>query len=95
MPMAPTSAQYVMIARDLAVPDHPFARINLDCGNFRKDGYKKEVERCPFTSEFMNALPALTTQLSQPLKTRRGYRSAFTLLTAPLIVTLRLYFAHQ
>jgi L-ribulose-5-phosphate 3-epimerase len=25
--------------------DHPFARINLDCGNFRKDGYK-EVERC-------------------------------------------------
>lgn len=25
--------------------DHPYARINLDCGNFRKDGYK-EVERC-------------------------------------------------
>jgi sugar phosphate isomerase/epimerase len=21
--------------------DHPFARINLDCGNFRKDGYKE------------------------------------------------------
>ena len=30
--------------------DHPFARINLDCGNFRKDGYK-EVERCaPFAA---------------------------------------------
>jgi L-ribulose-5-phosphate 3-epimerase len=25
--------------------DHPFARINLDCGNFRKDAYK-ECERC-------------------------------------------------
>jgi sugar phosphate isomerase/epimerase len=25
--------------------NHPSARINLDCGNFRKDGYK-EVERC-------------------------------------------------
>jgi len=37
-----TSGQLLTILKKV---DHPFARINLDCGNFRKDGYK-EVERC-------------------------------------------------
>jgi len=37
-----TSEQLLAILKKV---DHPFARINLDCGNFRKDGYK-EVERC-------------------------------------------------
>ncbi len=37
-----TSEQIFTILKKV---DHPFARINLDCGNFRKDGYK-EVERC-------------------------------------------------
>jgi len=37
-----TSEQILAILKQV---DHPFARINLDCGNFRKDGYK-EVERC-------------------------------------------------
>ena len=42
-----TSNQLLAI---LKKTDHPFARINLDCGNFRKDGYK-EVERCaPFAA---------------------------------------------
>ncbi|HEY2013407.1 MAG TPA: sugar phosphate isomerase/epimerase family protein [Bryobacteraceae bacterium] len=41
--------------------DHPFARINLDCGNFRKDGYK-EVERCaPFA-----AATHVKTNMSSP-----------------------------
>ena len=41
--------------------DHPFARINLDCGNFRKDGYK-EVERCaPFA-----AATHIKTNMSTP-----------------------------
>lgn len=40
---------------------HPFARINLDCGNFRKDGYK-EVERCaPFA-----AATHIKTNMSTP-----------------------------
>lgn len=40
-----TSEQLLAILKRVA---HPFACINLDCGNFRKDGYK-EVERCaPF-----------------------------------------------
>jgi len=39
--MTRTSAQMLAI---LKKADHPFARINCDCGNFRKDGYK-EVER--------------------------------------------------
>ena len=37
-----TSEQLIAMVKKA---DHPFARINLDCGNFRKDGYK-EVERC-------------------------------------------------
>jgi L-ribulose-5-phosphate 3-epimerase len=37
-----TSAQLLTILKKV---DHPFARINLDCGNFPKDGYK-ETERC-------------------------------------------------
>jgi L-ribulose-5-phosphate 3-epimerase len=37
-----TSAQIFTILKKV---DHPFARIHLECGNFRKDGYK-EVERC-------------------------------------------------
>ncbi len=42
-----TSEQIFTILKKV---DHPFARINLDCGNFRKDGYK-EVERCaPFAA---------------------------------------------
>jgi L-ribulose-5-phosphate 3-epimerase len=42
-----TSNQLLAI---LKKADHPFARINLDCGNFRNDGYK-EVERCaPFAA---------------------------------------------
>jgi len=42
-----TSDQLLTILKKV---DHPFARINLDCGNFRKDGYK-EVERCaPFAA---------------------------------------------
>jgi L-ribulose-5-phosphate 3-epimerase len=41
--------------------DHPFARINLDCGNFRKDGCK-EVERCaPFA-----AATHIKTNMSSP-----------------------------
>jgi L-ribulose-5-phosphate 3-epimerase len=41
--------------------DHPFARINLDCGNFRKDGYK-EVERCvPYA-----AATHIKTNMSSP-----------------------------
>jgi sugar phosphate isomerase/epimerase len=39
--MTRTSDQLLNI---LKKADHPFARINCDCGNFRKDGYK-EVER--------------------------------------------------
>jgi L-ribulose-5-phosphate 3-epimerase len=42
-----TSEQIFTILKKV---DHPYARINLDCGNFRKDGYK-EVERCvPFAA---------------------------------------------
>ena len=42
-----TSEQLLTILGKVA---HPFARINLDCGNFRKDGYK-ECERCaPFAA---------------------------------------------
>ncbi len=37
-----TSAQLLTI---LKKADSPYARINIDCGNFRKDGYA-EVERC-------------------------------------------------
>jgi L-ribulose-5-phosphate 3-epimerase len=37
-----TSAQIFTILHKV---NHPFARINIDCGNFRKDGYA-EVERC-------------------------------------------------
>ena len=37
-----TSAQLLAI---LKKADSPFARINIDCGNFRKDGYA-EVARC-------------------------------------------------
>jgi sugar phosphate isomerase/epimerase len=37
-----TSAQILTILHKV---NHPFARINIDCGNFRKDGYA-EVERC-------------------------------------------------
>ena len=44
-----------------ALEDHPFARINLDCGNFWKDGYK-EVERCaPFA-----AATHIKTNMSTP-----------------------------
>ena len=39
--MTRTSAQLLNIVKKA---DHPFARINCDCGNFRQDGYK-EVER--------------------------------------------------
>jgi len=37
-----TSEQLLTILKKV---NHPFARINLDCGNFRKDGYN-ECERC-------------------------------------------------
>ena len=37
-----TSAQLLAIVKKA---DSPFARINIDCGNFRKDGYA-EVARC-------------------------------------------------
>jgi L-ribulose-5-phosphate 3-epimerase len=53
-----TSDQLLAI---LKKTDHPFARINLDCGNFRKDGYK-EVERCaPFA-----AATHIKTDMSSP-----------------------------
>ena len=53
-----TSDQLLAI---LKKTDHPFARINLDCGNFRKDGYK-EVERCaPFA-----AATHIKTNMSSP-----------------------------
>jgi sugar phosphate isomerase/epimerase len=53
-----TSDQLLTI---LKKADHPFARINLDCGNFRKDGYK-EVERCaPFA-----AATHIKTNMSTP-----------------------------
>jgi len=45
--------------------DHPFARINLDCGNFRKDGYK-EVERC--------APYAAATHIKSNMSTPEGKR---------------------
>ena len=45
--------------------DHPFARINLDCGNFRKDGYK-EVERC--------APRAAATHIKTSMSTPEGKR---------------------
>ena len=57
-----TSEQLLAI---LKRADHPFARINLDCGNFRKDGYK-EVERCaPFA-----AATHIKTNMSTPDGTR-------------------------
>ena len=37
-----TSAQLLAVMQKV---NHPFARIALDCGNFRRDGYK-ECERC-------------------------------------------------
>ncbi len=53
-----TSDQLLAILKKI---DHPFARINLDCGNFRKDGYK-EVERCaPFA-----AATHIKTDMSSP-----------------------------
>ena len=53
-----TSEQLFTILKKV---DHPFARINLDCGNFRKDGYK-EVERCaPFA-----AATHIKTNMSTP-----------------------------
>ncbi len=53
-----TSDQLLTILKKV---DHPFARINLDCGNFRKDGYK-EVERCaPFA-----AATHIKTNMSTP-----------------------------
>ena len=53
-----TSEQIFTILKKV---NHPWARINLDCGNFRKDGYK-EVERCaPFA-----AATHIKTNMSTP-----------------------------
>lgn len=56
-----TSEQLLTILRKV---NHPSARISLDCGNFRKDGYK-ECERCaPYTSS-THVKPNMTTPEGQ------------------------------
>jgi L-ribulose-5-phosphate 3-epimerase len=59
-----TSEQIFTILKKV---NHPFARINLDCGNFRKDGYK-EVERC--------APYAAATHIKTNMSTPEGKREA-------------------
>ena len=52
-----TSAQLLTIVKQV---NHPAARIALDCGNFRKDGYK-ECEICAPYASSTHVKPQMST----------------------------------
>ena len=56
-----TSEQLLTIVKKV---NHPYARIALDCGNFRKDGYK-ECERCAAYASSTHVKPTMSSPEGQ------------------------------